>query len=127
VTLGVVDFLQVGVVADRLDPLLQGNDLVVAGHHGDGAEFQPLCQVHGADRDMAAGGFDILVENLERHARLLRGGLRAVQLTSGSDEHADLVRHHAGLCMFRNPIADGFDLLTLSLERLDCRRRTVED
>ena len=57
VALGVVDFLQIGVVADRLDALLQGDDLVVAGHHGHGAELQPLGQVHGADRDVAAGRF----------------------------------------------------------------------
>ena len=37
--LGIVDLLQVGVVADCLDTLLQGNDLVVAGHHGHGAEL----------------------------------------------------------------------------------------
>jgi hypothetical protein len=49
VTLGVIDLLQISVVADCLDALLQRNYLVVASHHGDGPKFQPLRQVHGAD------------------------------------------------------------------------------
>jgi hypothetical protein len=32
VTFGVIDLLQIGVVAHRLDALLQGNYLIVAGH-----------------------------------------------------------------------------------------------
>ena len=63
VPLGVVDLLQVGVVADGLDALLQRNDLVVAGHHDDGAELQPLGQVHRADRDVPARRLDVLVEH----------------------------------------------------------------
>ena len=47
--LGVLHFLQIGVVADRLDELLQGNDLVIAGHHDHGAELQTFGKVHGAD------------------------------------------------------------------------------
>ena len=66
--LGVIDLLQIGVVADRLDALLQRNDLIVAGHDHHGAKLQPLGQMHGADRDMTAGGFDLFVENLERHS-----------------------------------------------------------
>jgi hypothetical protein len=49
VTLGIIDLLQVRIVADRLDALLQWYDLVVAGHHRDGPKFKPLRQVHGAD------------------------------------------------------------------------------
>ena len=49
VTLGVVDLLQIGIVADRLNTLLQGNDLVVAGHHGHGPELKTLGEMHGAD------------------------------------------------------------------------------
>ncbi len=80
VALGVVDFLQIGVVADRFDALLQGNDFVVAGHHDHGAKLQPFGEVHGADRDVAAGGFDMLIENLESYARLPDGGFRTNQL-----------------------------------------------
>jgi hypothetical protein len=66
VALGVIDLLQVGIVSDRFDALLQGDDLVVAGHYRHGAELQSLGQVHGADRDMTAGCFDVLIQNLER-------------------------------------------------------------
>jgi hypothetical protein len=38
VALGVVDFLQVGVIAHGFDALLQRDDLVVAGHHHQRAE-----------------------------------------------------------------------------------------
>ena len=41
-TLGVVDLLQVGVIADCFDACLQRNDLVVASHDGHGAKFEPL-------------------------------------------------------------------------------------
>lgn len=34
VSLGVIHFLKVGVVADGFDPLLEGNHLVIADHHG---------------------------------------------------------------------------------------------
>jgi len=40
--LAVVDFFQVSVVGDVLDPLLRRNYLVVACHDRDSAEFQPL-------------------------------------------------------------------------------------
>ena len=61
VTLGVIDLLQIGVVAHSFDALLQGDDFIIAGHHDDGAELQPLGQMHGADRDVTAGGFDVFV------------------------------------------------------------------
>jgi hypothetical protein len=63
--LSIVDLLQICVFADRLDPLLQGHDFVVAGHHGHCAKFQSFRQVHGANRDIAAGAFDVFVEGLD--------------------------------------------------------------
>src|SRR3984893_14395613 len=68
VPLGVVDLLQIGIVADCLDALLQGNYFVVAGHHDPGPKFQPFGEVHGADRDVPVGGFDVFIENLESKA-----------------------------------------------------------
>ena len=56
VPLGVVDLAQIGIVADRLDALLQGDHFVVAGHHHHSAELQALGEMHGPDRDMPAGG-----------------------------------------------------------------------
>ena len=117
VALGVIDFLQIGVVADGLDALLQGNDLVVAGHYCHGAELKTFGEVHGADRDVAAGGFDVLVENLECHSRFLDGRTRTIQLCCGSDKHAEFVREHTVLGPFCNPFADRLDLLAFILER----------
>ena len=57
----------------------------------------------------------------------LCGGLRAIQLRRGSNEDADLVRQHACLCAFGNPVANRLDFLVLAPERLNCRRRTVEN
>src|SRR6266446_7331490 len=93
--LGVIDFLQVCVVPDRLDALLQGNDLVVAGHHHDGTELQALGEVHGTDRDVTANGFDVFIENLEGQTGLLDGGLGAIELRRRSDEYAEFMRQHA--------------------------------
>src|ERR1700730_10043974 len=55
--LGVVDLLQIGVIADRFDALLQGNYFVVAGHYDHGPKLQTLGKVHGTDRDVPVGGF----------------------------------------------------------------------
>ena len=40
--------------------------------------FQSFGEVHGADRNMAACGIDVLVENFEWHSRLLRCGAGTV-------------------------------------------------
>ena len=37
---GVIHLLQVGVVANRFDAFLQGNDFIVAGHYDHGAKLQ---------------------------------------------------------------------------------------
>jgi hypothetical protein len=47
VTLGVIDLLQVAVLADVFDALLQGKNLVVAPHDSDRAKLETLGQVHG--------------------------------------------------------------------------------
>ena len=48
----VVDFFQIRVVGHRLDPFLQGNDLVITGHHSNSAELQAFGKMHGADRNV---------------------------------------------------------------------------
>ena len=63
VALRVVDLFEIRVVGRRLDPFLKGNDLVVAGHHGDRPKLQPLGQRHRADRDAAVGRLPVLVED----------------------------------------------------------------
>jgi hypothetical protein len=44
VTLGVVDLLQVSIVAHGFNALLERNVLVVAGHHDHRAELQSLAR-----------------------------------------------------------------------------------
>ena len=39
VTFVVVDLFEVGVVRDGLDPLLEGHDFIVAGHHRQGPDL----------------------------------------------------------------------------------------
>jgi hypothetical protein len=45
---------------------LQRDYLIVAGHHDDSAELQPLREVHSAYRDASGGRLDFLVEDFER-------------------------------------------------------------
>jgi hypothetical protein len=68
VTLGVMNLLRIGVVADGLDACLQRDYLVVAGHHYYSSELKPFSEVHGADRDLTADGFDVFIENLVGYA-----------------------------------------------------------
>lgn len=75
-----VHLLQVGINANQFDVPLQGNNLVVTGHHDHSAELQAPGQVHGADRDVAAGGFDMLIEHLESQPRLVDRCLSAGHL-----------------------------------------------
>jgi len=49
VAFGVIDLLEIRVVADSLNAFLQGDDFVITRHHGDGSEFQTFREVHGAD------------------------------------------------------------------------------
>jgi hypothetical protein len=50
------------------------------GHHDDGAELEPFGEVHGANGDVAAGGCDLFIENVVRHARLIDGSSRTIEL-----------------------------------------------
>src|SRR6266568_489215 len=51
----VVDLFQVSIVGHRLDPCLQGNDLIIARHHSNSTKLQAFGQMHRTDRNMAAG------------------------------------------------------------------------
>jgi hypothetical protein len=79
VALGVVDFLQIGVVADRRYALLLGDYFVVAGHHDHGPKLQTLGEAHGTYRDLPVGGFDVFIENLESNTRFLEGSAHTMR------------------------------------------------
>lgn len=67
----VIDLLQVGVVADRLDAL----HFVVTGHHRDGPELQALGHVHRAYGNKPFFSVADVIEHLVRLSRLLDCGL----------------------------------------------------
>lgn len=106
---------------------LQGNDLVVAGHHAHGAKFQAFGKMHGADRQMAGGGLDVLVEDLDGNACKLGGRLRSVELGGRTDEDSDFVGEHAGLGPFGEPIGYECGFFGFASEHSDDGRRAVED
>src|SRR5271169_5677844 len=82
--------------------------------------------MHGANRDVAAGGFNMLVENLECYIRFFDSGTCTIQLCCRSDKHAKFVRKHTTLGPFCDPSADRLDLLAFILERANHWWRTVE-
>jgi hypothetical protein len=63
VPFGVVDIFQVGVIGYFRYSLLQGNDLVIASHDGDGAELKAFCQMHSGNADFVADRFNAVVEH----------------------------------------------------------------
>src|ERR1700676_3394720 len=87
VSFRVIDLLEVRIVADGLDSFLKRDDLVVAGHHDHRAELEALGKVHSSDREMAARGCDVLVENLEGHACFPDCCLRSIELCLGADKY----------------------------------------
>ena len=92
VALAVVDLREIAVVGDGFDARLRGDDLVVAGHDGDRAKLQSLCEVHGGDGEMPLVRFDMLVQNLGRQSRLGNRCTRTLQLGLGADEDGDVMR-----------------------------------
>jgi hypothetical protein len=126
VTFGFVDLLEVRIVTDALHALLKWDDLVVAGHHDHGPEFETLGQVHGADRDVASGGFDVFVEDAEGETRTAHCGLSPSQLRGGTDEDAELVRQDPGLGSFGNPGAHGLGFLVRGGQLPEDGWRTIE-
>ncbi len=78
--LGVIDLLQVGIVGNRLDALLKRQHLVVARHHRDRSELQPLRKVHRADGQVAARRVNLVGQFDRGSAGCGYGRPRALQL-----------------------------------------------
>src|SRR5437588_10097207 len=53
--LGLINIVELHLVGDLLHPGLEREDLVIAGHDGDGLEFESLGEMHGADGNTAGG------------------------------------------------------------------------
>jgi hypothetical protein len=84
--------LQVPIITDFLNPRLEWQHLIVAGHDGDSAELEPLGEVHGANAHAARLDFHAVVEHTAREfgETDCRSGSR--HLLRRANEHADLVR-----------------------------------
>ena len=80
-------------VRNGLDAFLKGQDLVIAGHHRDGPEFESFGQMHGADGEFALLRLDIVAQHDGGHSGLLRRGDGSIQFMVRADEDTDLVRH----------------------------------
>src|SRR6266540_5766369 len=84
--LGVVDLLEIRLVCNRFDSLLQGDDLVIAGHHDDGPKLEALGEMHRADRNGPARRSHGLVEDSEGKPGLLYCGASSRDLGMRSEE-----------------------------------------
>ena len=47
-----------------------------------------MMEMHGTDRDVAAGRLNVIIENLERDARFFDGGAGTVQICDSVDENS---------------------------------------
>jgi hypothetical protein len=63
--LRVVFLFEIVVVGDGFDPGLKRNYFVVTSHYNNGSKFEPLCQMHRSNGNLAARGFNVLIEHLE--------------------------------------------------------------
>jgi len=72
VPLGIVDFLEVGIVARGFDAFLRGDHFVVTRNDGDRTEFHAFGEMHRADRDMA------LLDSVDAFCRVYKKGLDPV-------------------------------------------------
>ena len=111
VPLGVVDIFQIGIVGDRLDALLQGNDSSSQAMTATARNSSP-CQ--GAScRSKACRSSSRLVRSVPPTDTppCFDGTPRAAQLRRRADEHADLVRLHAVSRPLGDPLPDRLGLL----------------
>jgi hypothetical protein len=90
VPLAVVDFFEVGIIGNILDAPLRWDNLVIACHNRDDSEFQPLCEMHGSDRDLARRNLDLVAEFDRLDTGLFDGIPRPPKLAGGADEDSNL-------------------------------------
>ena len=67
--------------------------------------------MHGTDRDVAAGGFNVLVEDLVRESGMPDSRAGPVELSLGPYEYTRLMRQKALARSFCEPLADLLDLV----------------
>src|SRR5450756_2189367 len=124
--LRVVDLFEIGVFGDRLDSLLQRDDLVVACHHDDGAELQALRKMHRANGHSAATRLNVLIEDLESQAGGLNCRASPVELGSRPHEDAHFMTKQTLAIAIGEPSAHCLDLVFSAVEDPDGWRGPVE-
>ena len=103
----------------------EGDDLVVAGHHHDGAELQAFGEVHGHDREAVVAGLHSFIERrCATPAR--RGGFGSRQLGVGAHEDRHLVGAEALVYSLLDPARYLFALCVDVRSNRDRRRHAVE-
>jgi hypothetical protein len=96
-TLRTVDILKVAFVGNGFDAFLQRYDFIVTGHHHNGTELQPLCEVHGTYRHEPWGDFDMFIQYAVFDSRQLRSFRRPCDLGCRTNKQRDLLRLKAFL------------------------------
>jgi len=80
-TLGVVKVLKVGFIGEGLSPFLEGNHLIVRGHHHNCPKFQAFGQAHGIDGPASNRHFNILGANFKAERVIVCRSFITVQLS----------------------------------------------
>ena len=127
VSFGVVDLFEIGIVGGGLDPLLERNDFVVAGHHDYRAELQAFGEMHCRDRYVTFHRLQIFIKDFVGKAGFLHRVTSAVQLRVRPDEDTDLVRHNSFFIPPEEPVTDCLAFLIRIFQNADFRCRPVED
>lgn len=98
VALGVEDVFEVGFVGGGGDAGLGGDDFVVAGYDGYGAEFEAFGQVHGSYGGVTGLDFNGVVDGFSGERGLLQGLTGSGDFFGGADEDSDFVGLEFVLC-----------------------------
>jgi hypothetical protein len=112
----VINLLKIGVVRDALDSGLERDDFVITGHDRHSPKFETLCQMHGADRNLAARCLNVLVEDLARQPRPGHCGTSTAKLLIRADEDTEFVGHHPFPAAISQPSSDRLVLLVLAVK-----------
>src|SRR5271165_5051398 len=82
--------------------------------------------MHGADRNLTARRFNMLVEHLEWQLGLSDCSTGTIQLGVRADEYAEFMGHHPFPAAFRQPCSNRVIFLVLTYESLNGRSRSIK-
>src|SRR6185437_2444050 len=82
-----VNIFKIGFIGYGLNPLLQGDHFVVAGHDAYRTKLQALCKVHSAHGQQAGCNLHVFIEHSVLESRPVSRCFRPVKLGCRADEH----------------------------------------